>query len=151
MKKRFQYIGMLSLAIALSLAITVIANIYLGKSTSCQTAQDCVGLSHVECEGHWECINGQCAWACVQTGPPPGECSSDPDCMTGGCSGQLCIPKSEADAGGGITTCEWREEYGCLKRYASCGCVDGVCKWSKSEKYQTCIDNISDSNERRIL
>jgi len=58
---------------------------------------------------------------------PANFCMTAADCMTGGCSGQLCIAKTNAD--GGITTCEWREEYSCYKP-EGCGCVENRCAWS---------------------
>ncbi len=68
-----------------------------------------------------------------------GECSSDADCITNGCSGQLCVPESKAS--GIITTCEYKEEYRCLK-LTNCGCVEGKCAWATTEEYESCITDI---------
>jgi eight-cysteine-cluster-containing protein len=50
------------------------------------------------------------------------------DCVVGGCSGQLCLSNEQAK-GGGITTCEWKEEYACYTA-DGCGCVANRCQWS---------------------
>lgn len=65
------------------------------------------------------------------------ECVSNSDCSIGGCSGQVCTTAAEAK--GLITTCEYREEYGCLK-LTSCGCVDGRCVWKQNAEYAACLD-----------
>ena len=57
---------------------------------------------------------------------PEKECGSDADCITGGCSGQICQSKNSEPA---ITTCEWREEYSCYKP-TGCACKNGKCVWS---------------------
>jgi eight-cysteine-cluster-containing protein len=83
---------------------------------------------------------------CVQV--VKGRCADDSDCAKAGCSSQLCMLKSEVEKGG-ITTCEWREEYGCL-RFTSCDCVDGQCQWIENQAYLDCMANIS-SNGIRLL
>lgn len=65
------------------------------------------------------------------------ECSADSDCAKAGCSGQLCVQASEA--AGIITTCEYKEEYGCLK-LTSCGCDEGRCAWAATDEYETCLE-----------
>ncbi len=56
-----------------------------------------------------------------------GACSTDSDCMKGGCSGQVCQGKSEEPI---ITTCEFRECYDSVRYGVSCGCVSNKCQWS---------------------
>ena len=56
-----------------------------------------------------------------------GECSSDSDCKTGGCSSQVCQSRKES---GLVTTCEWRECYDASKYGVACKCAEGKCKWS---------------------
>jgi len=56
-----------------------------------------------------------------------GACSSDSECVTGGCSGQVCQSTSEEPV---ATTCEWRNCYDASKYGLSCGCVVGECKWN---------------------
>ncbi len=41
-----------------------------------------------------------------------------------------------------ITTCEYKEEYGCLK-LTSCGCNEGRCGWAANANYSECIEHIS--------
>lgn len=65
------------------------------------------------------------------------ECTSDSDCSVGGCSGQVCTTTGEAK--GLITTCEYREEYGCLK-LTSCGCAGGKCAWKETPELKSCLD-----------
>lgn len=65
------------------------------------------------------------------------DCASASDCGVGGCSGQVCTTAKEAP--NAITTCEYREEYGCLK-LTSCGCANGKCMWQQNTKYADCLD-----------
>ena len=65
------------------------------------------------------------------------ECISASNCGVGGCSGQVCAPAAKAQ--GLITTCEYREEYGCVK-LTSCGCVNGKCMWQQNTKYAACLE-----------
>jgi len=55
-----------------------------------------------------------------------GACSSDSDCVTDGCSGQICRAASEE---GLVTTCEWKDCYDDEVYGVSCGCVDQQCAW----------------------
>ncbi len=68
------------------------------------------------------------------------ECSSDFDCSAGGCSGQVCATAEMAKRL--ATTCEYREEYDCLK-LTSCGCAEGRCAWKETEAYNGCVDNLT--------
>lgn len=72
------------------------------------------------------------------TGSGSAECNSDAECFKAGCSGQLCVPESGK---GTITTCEWKEEYGCLA-LTGCGCVNGKCAWKENENYSACLLNL---------
>ena len=49
-------------------------------------------------------------------------CSTDADCVSGGCGGELCYNPA---MGGGISTCECTTP----TDVAGCGCVDGQCSW----------------------
>ncbi|HVV84677.1 MAG TPA: eight-cysteine-cluster domain-containing protein [Kofleriaceae bacterium] len=52
----------------------------------------------------------------------PNDCTSDADCMEGGCSHEVCSAQPDVN-----TTCEvqeWPQGQG-----ASCGCVGGQCVW----------------------
>jgi len=66
------------------------------------------------------------------------ECTSDADCAIGGCSGQMCTTKERAS--GLITTCEYREEYGCYK-LTTCGCITGKCSWKQTADFNNCLAN----------
>lgn len=65
--------------------------------------------------------------------PPP-----DGECVTSGCSGQLCIP---SDSDPIFTTCEWREEYACYQAAACEKQGDGSCGWTPSDELTECLDN----------
>lgn len=54
-----------------------------------------------------------------------GACVKDSDCFVGGCSGEVC--GSEPDI---VTTCEFSESFPNVKDF-QCGCVRGVCGWSR--------------------
>lgn len=56
-------------------------------------------------------------------------------CQVGGCSGQLCIEKSDR----GISTCEWKEEYACYKGARCERQADGKCGWTKTEELTQCL------------
>jgi hypothetical protein len=47
-------------------------------------------------------------------------CSTDADCKSGGCGGELC----HGVANGGISTCDCTAPQG-----VACGCVNGTCSW----------------------
>lgn len=76
---------------------------------------------------------------CVASIPPVVECTRNDECTTGGCSGQLCGKKGEVEDI--ITTCEWTEEYGCL-RLAKCQCIQNKCQWNQTPEYQQCLANL---------
>lgn len=56
-----------------------------------------------------------------------GSCSSDSDCLRGGCSGQYCQSKAEP---GLITTCEYEDCYDAQSYNVQCGCINGQCQWA---------------------
>ena len=64
------------------------------------------------------------------------ECQRDPDCSTGGCSGEICGPEEKAK--GLITICVYKPGYECLK-LTKCRCVQGKCQWQKSRKFKNCM------------
>jgi len=67
------------------------------------------------------------------------ECEIDTDCASAGCSGQLCAGSEKAKDI--ITTCEYKEEYECLK-LTTCGCVSNKCQWAENEGYNKCIGEV---------
>ncbi|WP_209474767.1 CGP-CTERM-anchored Cys-rich protein [Thermococcus stetteri] len=64
------------------------------------------------------------------------ECTSDSDCATGGCSGELCVPRREAS--NIVTPCVYRPWYTCFA-LTSCGCVNGVCTWKPNPAFESCL------------
>jgi len=55
-----------------------------------------------------------------------GECSSDSDCVTGGCSSEICQSKNEEPI---ITTCEYKDCYKAVNYGLKCGCSTKKCQW----------------------
>lgn len=63
------------------------------------------------------------------------------NCVVAGCSSQLCISKEEAENGGGISTCEFREEYACY-RFSECRTQEsGTCGWTMTPEVTQCLEN----------
>ena len=65
-------------------------------------------------------------------------CAPAGGCIRTGCSGQIC---SDSDV---ITTCEWRDEYGC---YADATCErqrNGACGWTQTPELTACLAGASD-------
>ncbi|MFN7991366.1 MAG: eight-cysteine-cluster domain-containing protein [Candidatus Micrarchaeia archaeon] len=54
-------------------------------------------------------------------------CAKDSDCVSGGCSGQVCQGKAEEPV---VTTCEYRTCYDASAAGVRCGCVQGMCRWN---------------------
>jgi len=67
------------------------------------------------------------------------ECYKNADCLAGGCSNHLCLPRDKAKTI--ITTCEWKEEYACYAQ-DSCVCRDNTCQWTGSEQFIECIKEL---------
>ncbi|MEM5778209.1 MAG: metalloregulator ArsR/SmtB family transcription factor [Candidatus Aenigmatarchaeota archaeon] len=67
------------------------------------------------------------------------ECSTDFDCSVGGCSSQICGKKGVIE--NVVTTCEWKEEYDCL-RLTNCKCIEGKCQWEQNQEYKDCLAKI---------
>jgi eight-cysteine-cluster-containing protein len=64
------------------------------------------------------------------------ECTTDSECAKGGCSGELCMPKSQiADI---MTACVIKPEYECLK-LTTCVCNEGKCSWQENKNYSQCL------------
>lgn len=56
-----------------------------------------------------------------------GACESSQDCISDGCSGQICRSTSEE---GLATTCEWEDCYDETLYGLSCSCVEQSCQWA---------------------
>jgi len=61
-----------------------------------------------------------CGWA------TEGTCSTDEDCIVGGCSNQVCQSISEEPI---VTTCEYKECYNAQTFGVSCKCLSNKCQW----------------------
>ncbi|MEM0475772.1 MAG: eight-cysteine-cluster domain-containing protein [Candidatus Norongarragalinales archaeon] len=61
-------------------------------------------------------------------------CSTDADCVVGGCSGELCGLRGEEL----VSTCVWKPEYACFEK-TTCGCVDGKCEWKRNAAFNACL------------
>lgn len=75
----------------------------------------------------------------IEVSPPSNssrECTSDRDCSTGGCSGELCLPRGEAAKV--VTPCVYKPWYSCFE-LTSCGCVNGICTWKPNENFENCL------------
>lgn len=70
----------------------------------------------------------------------------EPECVPGGCSGQLCV---EAGSPGGITTCEFLPWYACFKQdFAVCERqADGSCGWTPNDELTVCIGQGADCSD----
>ncbi len=62
-------------------------------------------------------------------------------CVVGGCSGQLCISAEEAAQGGGISTCEFREEYACYQDAVCEKQATSSCGWTMDAKLTQCLQS----------
>ncbi|MFH1392071.1 MAG: eight-cysteine-cluster domain-containing protein [bacterium] len=56
-----------------------------------------------------------------------GHCNTNDDCLERGCSGQVCMSKSDEPMG---TTCEWRNCYKNELYGMQCRCVKNRCQWA---------------------
>jgi eight-cysteine-cluster-containing protein len=66
-------------------------------------------------------------------------CKTDSDCVETGCSGELCVEKSQ---GGVNTICIFKPEYACLKA-TTCKCDAGSCGWAKNAAYLSCLNGLN--------
>ena len=62
-------------------------------------------------------------------------------CVVGGCSGQLCSESSGENGGGLVSTCEWREEYGCYRNARCEKQQNGQCGWTQTTTLLSCLKN----------
>ncbi|MBN8531425.1 MAG: hypothetical protein J0L97_06140 [Alphaproteobacteria bacterium] len=70
-------------------------------------------------------------------------------CIPSGCSGQLCVSDKDGDGGGVVSTCEWRDEYGCYQKFGECTLQkDGKCGWKPTAKLKECLKNPAKFSQR---
>jgi len=67
-------------------------------------------------------LGGFCGWSTYA------ECAKDSDCITGGCSAQVCQGATEEPV---VTTCEYTDCFDSEAYNVKCGCVDSECVWKK--------------------
>ena len=91
-----------------------------GNCNECQ----CKGLFDKACKSYEDCVNVSGDFCGTSTN---GICQTPSDCVTDGCSGQVCKSVSEAEI---ITTCEMRSCYNSSKYWKICDCVDNKCQWA---------------------
>lgn len=70
--------------------------------------------------------------------PTPKEPSAT--CYRGGCSGQLCTDEPDM-----VSTCEYKEEYGCYRDAICERQANGQCGWTSTPALQMCLAAASDS------
>jgi len=75
-----------------------------------------------------------------QVDSPDFECLKDSDCAVAGCSSQLCVVAGDAE--GVVTTCDFKEEYNCL-RFTNCGCNERKCSWVEDPDYLDCLEEVN--------
>jgi len=57
-------------------------------------------------------------------------------CSIGGCSGELC-----GNGSGGVSTCEWKDEYACFRTAICAPQVYGGCGWTQTPELMSCLEN----------
>ena len=70
---------------------------------------------------------------------PPIELTPVPNtkgCSTGGCSGELCTEATDDPL---MSTCQYKEEYICLKRSRCERQSNGKCGWTQTPEYTQCL------------
>ena len=71
-----------------------------------------------------------------------GECETDADCQSAGCSQEVCTTK--ALAAEVMSTCEVRP---CFSVLDTCGCNDGVCAWSLKDTVPPFVEGAAPPTE----
>ena len=101
-----------------------------------ETCQDGYEYNKFSCTGN-KCVELMFfADPCLNHYVEDSGCASDSDCTTGGCSGQICGKRGIVEDA--ITTCEFKEEYQCLKQ-TSCSCINNKCAWRQPAAYLECM------------
>lgn len=88
-----------------------------GEDKKCRIAESYPG--QIECE-----IKDEEEFCGTST---MGYCETNEDCVTGGCSGQVCGNSTESMT----TTCEWLDCYSDEKYNMECVCVNNKCGWTE--------------------
>ena len=113
----------------------------------------CIFVYPTKCYGGWQL--GQPLWKRIfqantqqpvsYSQPTSSPRLSDEKCVVGGCSGQLCLQVTERQEDQIVSTCEWREEYGCYRTAKCEKQSDGKCGWTKTEELNKCLQGAETS------
>jgi len=88
----------------------------------------CIFPDGKECE-EWAFFRGECGQIAQFCGSSTkGKCTTNTDCITGGCSGQVCQSSSEESI---VSTCEYQDCYDAQKFGLACQCSNQQCQWAK--------------------
>lgn len=68
--------------------------------------------------------------------PEPTRSDSVSDCVITGCSSQICAEEEV------VTTCEYKEEFGCYENAACERQADGECGWTMTDELKSCLESI---------
>lgn len=156
--------GMLGLAVALGVFATIIYNvaprIQPAMPVAISSFTECVAAGNAVMESYpRQCrtVDGKLFVEEIPN-PPQGQNPNETPgnggmtangCAVAGCSGQLCV--SAAEAGGIVSTCEFRAEYACY-REASCEPqADGKCGWTQSPALKQCLANPPQEGTQRDI
>jgi len=60
-------------------------------------------------------------------------------CVVAGCSSQLCISQDEYEKTGGVSTCEYKDEYQCYKLTTCETQISGECGWTETPEFNQCF------------
>jgi hypothetical protein len=84
------------------------------------------------------CDDGSCAGVVCENGEWVMRCAGQSGgCARGGCSSQLCVEASQA--GGIVSTCEWRDEYACYQAAPCERQADGQCGHTQTPELLSCL------------
>lgn len=125
------FVGILVVAVI----VVIVSYMFLQSSRSITSYEDCVAAGYPilkskppQCktpDGRIFVQGGSVGNFCGSS--TYGSCITDADCMSAGCSGQICQSTTEENA---ITTCEWKECYNAESFGLGCGCVNNQCQWA---------------------
>ena len=105
---------------------------------TCRQMLGCI--NDAECKSTEICINNKCMGSSKSNSKEKSttltsECKLNSDCTIGGCSGTVCESKNAEQQ---LTTCQYLPEFKCYKTI-TCSCVNGLCDWQKTTKFNNCI------------
>ncbi|MBS3172297.1 eight-cysteine-cluster domain-containing protein [Candidatus Woesearchaeota archaeon] len=100
-------------------------NGFLSWNEQCDECR-CNNLFSYACEEK-DCILKQEAFCGTSTS---GSCQTQNDCVTDGCSGQICRSITDPSDIPTPTTCEYRDCYNNELYNMVCGCIENKCQWT---------------------